>query len=500
VSKGSYETVVEERSIRYETHISLKTSNLKTHHCNCVAWQKHGICKHVIAAIFAIRNTIATNAIEAKKTRSKVSKRKSSVDALLTQITNDELQQFVKAYSRKDKLFKLLLQGRFVNLLSEDELKSYVESSFPVLTKANEKVTPKQISTFLQVSDVLEPQFKAYIAQKDYVEAYRLIFLMLRKSFYIKSKLQTEKASFDNSHAQLINNYLETLNLIEAPEYREFLYLELKELLGTSYISANTYEERQLWLSLYRDLSKHDILGELLETYRNHRHEDVDSAYFMMMLQLLLAGSEEQAQIINDSDLQVAYRVLQLLQQYKDLPGVASIMSTYFCNKTLSNPLARLVISNLQNDIGQVLIDTGINYYLKYKNNEYLEWIKQHTTDWPATSHQIMSALEAKNDSFLKVQFHISNESFTEAGDVIKADNNWKLLTHFDETLFALAPDLVLNLYKNHIQTYLTEHFGLQSKDYTRMVFQRVYKVGGEKARKALASFIRDQFGERGLY
>ena len=499
IKKNIYETIVEERSIRFNTLIKLRGHRLSSHHCNCIKWGAEGFCHHIASTLIVIRkNFLDKKDASLKKKAKRTSGRKGSVDMLINQISPDEMLLFVKSFAKKDKLFKLLLQGTFVELLSQDELVLFIESSFPILTKPNEKISPARINLFLQVVEVLDVQFKDYISQKDYIQGYRLNFLQLRKSFYIKSKVKTERPKFESYHRQLINNYLETLNLVEAPEYRAYIFGELVELLSTSYISANTLEERHLWLSLYKDKEQHASLRDLTKIYQSHQHADISSAYFILMLELLL--TKTQTELINKADLQTAFRVIQLLQRHKNLSGVTKLMKTYFINKPLSNSLASLILSYLEDANKPNLISACINYYLKYKQDVYLTWLKKNGAQWDQIALEITSKLKKSKDHFLEVQFHLANDQVPEALEVIRTQQSWKLLTQFDEHLYHLDKKIMIDLYKDHIRKYLLDHFGTQAKDYSITMIQRIFKIGGDKAKSSILSYIKKEFKDRVIF
>ena len=199
-----WEATVVDKNMHFSVVVEVKRNKLKFCSCNCSIFSKEHMCPHLIATILKLRKNLEKKK-EDRKTRTAKKRRTSSFDLnkFINQISPEELRTFVTAKAKSDKNFKLLMQARFIEKISSDQLAPFIESTFPVLTKANEKVQASKLRAFIDITEELLNHFKNLIAQSDFIEAYEFAFLLLKKSFYIKFHLKTENPRFYRLHKLL---------------------------------------------------------------------------------------------------------------------------------------------------------------------------------------------------------------------------------------------------------------------------------------------------------
>lgn len=500
ISKRKFEATVDERQMRYQISIELSQDKVISHRCNCIRGMNGDLCHHVVASILIYRRQRQKEQEAAAKPKPSRKKVQHHLGKILAQVEPTDLLQFVKDHGRKDKVFRLLLVGRFVYMLNEVELEEYVESAFPILTKANEKVTPSKINLFIQVCQILDEQFKEYMSRDEYIDAYRLCHLLLKKMFYIKSKKHNDHKKFDDLHELLINNYIEIHNLVEAPEYKSYILSQIQSLLGTSYISAQTISERALWMILYHDVESRTCILDLVQHYeRHHSHSGSTGDYFVRFLKLLLSDDTNAQQLIEDADLQCAYRVIQLCIEYKREDGVLHLMKQFYLYKRLNPRLTKLILMELPETYEESIHKRTVEYYLWHRDRYYIDWILGTNPGHDKMEDTKQLILQSK-DTTLIIQYHLALSQTNQAVQVIKEDDSWSLITRFDEELCQLNPEVLVEVYNHHLCGYLEEHFGTKAVDYSQMVIQRAQKLVEAPLIITIKDFLDGQFPDRKVY
>lgn len=497
-----WEATVVDKNMHFSVVVEVKRHKLKYCTCNCSIFSKEHMCPHLVATILKLRKNLEKKKVE-RQARTVRKRRTSSFDLnmFIDQISPDELKTFAIAKAKSDKNFKLLLQARFIEKISTDQLAPFIESTFPVLTKANEKVQASKLRAFIDITEELLNHFKNLIAQSDFIEAYEFAFLLLKKSFYIKFHLKTENARFYRLHKQLLKNYIEVYKLIEAPEYKDGITNQLAELLRTSYISASLKEEKDLWMQYYLSDNSNDHLREMINYYLDrHIDGDYNSFYFIRMLELFITDTEEvRIEMIKKKDLQECYRIIQYLISYSDLASCQSTMQSFYINKDLSHPLSKAIIENLAvtKKNKTELIDQTIIYYIKYKDGSFLSFIRDNASNWKKIRRKVIDEINKSNSEYLLISFLIECEELEEAIKQLKSNLSWSLLRRFDEVLAEQKPDECKELFYLTIEDYVSDHFGAHAQDFTRDIFYRLTTLGQKAWIADLKSRLAKRFPDR---
>jgi len=385
--------------------------------------------------------------------------------------------------------------------MSSEELAPFIESTFPVLTKANEKIPASKLKIFLDITEELVNHFKNLIAQDDLIEAYHLAYLLLKKSFYIKYHLKTEQASFYRLHKNLLSNYIEVYKLIEAPEYKESINTQLRDLLKASYISASLKEEKDLWMLFYNITDSSDDLKEIVSLYLNRTTTaDYNSWYFIKMLEVILENDpEKQAALIGQKDMQECYRIIQYLKDFSDSRGCNEAMHLFYMHKSLNHPLAKMIIEHIEvDDLSKAaIIEQTIKYFLKYKDSVYVQFLKDADPNWSKTRKHIVELILARDEPSLLIKFHLECDDNKAAISSLKKFLSWDLLRQYDTAIIEEDEGTCHELYKVMLHDYLVEHFGVKAQDFTRLVFQRIMAIGYKKWLPDIKDFIKESFPER---
>jgi len=454
LGKGNWESLVVDNGMRHTLRFKVKSEKIKSSLCSCPQDQSESICPHVGAAALMLRKELQEKKSKASNTTSRRRSNKSfDLKALLQNLSKEELDGFILRKARQDKNFKLLLQASFIKKISSNQLESFVESTFPILTKANEKISASKLKAYVDNTDELIKHFKNLVAQDNLTEAYELIFLLLRKSFYVKHHLKNEPPRFFKMHKNLLTDFNGLYSLIEAPEYRQKITSHVDQLLSTSYISAELKEEQELWMIQYQHHSDPDALMTITQNYLSKYRQDFSSYYFIKSLQLLLISDlERRKDIITSLDSQETYRIIQHLSAQKSHPQSHAVMFDFLRYTDLSHPLAKAIHENLDlPDQKDAIIKRTSDYLLRYKEDYYIRYIRENSENWEKDDHELS-------------------------------------ISHSESCL---------ELYKQVITTYVDQHFGIHAQDFIRRAMTRLSNMDRKDWSNQIRAYLKENYADR---
>ena len=501
LSNGRWESLIIDNSLHFNPVVQIASQRLKHFKCNCNTIQDSEICSHILASVLEIRKRIFEKDNRKPKRIGKSLRKRRDISNLLNKVPEGQLREFVISRARKDSAFKLILQGRFLEHLPANELEDYIESIFPPLTKANEKISHKKLTTYLEVSQELESHFKNLMIKDDYIEAFHLAYFHLKKSFYIKHHLQNPNTRFKSLHSNLIDNFLELYNLIEAPEYRVFVRNQLTELLSSSYISASFDKEREIWLLLLFSVEDRANLLKLAENYLSKRgKQDYDTYYFINMLTTICAHDEEvKKEAVKLKDAQKAYREIHLLIEYKRLEKCNEILLYYYNFQSLNQPLALLITKHLivpDNFVDETAKST-IAYYLKYRNTKFVEFLDRIAGGLIEYREELIEKTRELSDNALFIDLLFIMKQYSDGKSEISKNLSFEVLKKFDIQLFQVYPETCFRFYWQLIDQYLSDHFGRHAIEFIEETVRHTENLDSVKWNRWLIQQIRSKYPDR---
>ncbi|MBK8081768.1 MAG: hypothetical protein IPK25_16725 [Saprospiraceae bacterium] len=157
----------------YEVEIFKPFTKLQRSTCSCLFHTQHKICKHVLAGLMFLRNQKSKE--ESEKKTPAVSKTKTlNISNILSNVSREELIQFVKNYAKSDPKFSLQLKVFFARKVDlPDNKKKYKSILDSVIKPHSGKSNPSvaEIRAFLTINKELTGQTEDCIALEQYEEA-----------------------------------------------------------------------------------------------------------------------------------------------------------------------------------------------------------------------------------------------------------------------------------------------------------------------------------------
>ena len=491
-------TVIDQ-SFHYEVYALIERDRIAKYSCNCIKYQQGQLCAHVVSSLMIIRKIINSETLK-KPEKTKPTGSRSLVKKIVAGMNKIELSQFILDYTKREPIFKMLLLARQYENLTYSERIDLIEKSFPPLTAVGQKPSAKNINSFLAFNEEMSFVYNDFISHQNYVDAYNLTFRILKKSFYIKSKLQSDHLNFIKNHIYLLGQFNEITEFIEAPEFKEEIDSQIIELITSSYISANIVEEKLLWIYVYHKAAlKAELQNIISQLIRKGKDQsDLESYYFFCTLDLLLTDKTLWEQKIKSIDNQSKYRIIHNLFALKTVEAKVSLLSQFIIYTDLNAHLIKQILIHIpQESLSEELENRLIELYARHEDSALIKWLMdcgQNREDFEDRLEKKLSQYPSKD---LIIQYKLLQKRPEEAIRIIKENLSLDLLSKYDIFFNADHSDDLIGLYKEVCLQFMNGHFGPASKDFLVGIYTHLDQIEAHKIKQKLQTFIKEEFSSR---
>lgn len=465
-----WEVTVQDNSFHYHTEVALTGEKITDYKCNCIPYSQGNFCSHLAATFIHIRSRTSENEEVAEPKKTKVSRKAApSFKNFIELLSIDELRGFIRDHARTDAWLKQKIQARFYDRKTDEEKERYIESLFPVVTSSSAKVPMRRITSFIKISEELNDQFKGFVQQLDFLEAYRLTFLLLKKSFYIKFNQAKNHDAFLKNHEVILKNYHEIHTLIDAPDFKAAAAGELIDFLSSSYVTLHSKLEKDLWIKVLNTAERRDELLDIIQSALSVPVKDINTYNFMQATQLMVLDSKSKIQRISKFSGQEIYRVIHHLLDYKEISSAQEALRSILAHYPLSYSLARQILEILPAwTLRAKEKELVLSFFMKYKKRFFINWLKQEAafTLADVKKNPLFETISA--DPGLHLDILCTYEQYEAAGAILKVQSDQDLLRRYDRELAAYDPEIIQEAYLFHARKYLSEHFGTQARQYIK--------------------------------
>ena len=486
-SKNHWDLIVRDQNYHYQVAAKVTSQKIKSYQCNCKKSTNNLLCGHIIAALFYIRKE--EHKVKVAPTRRPTLRK---VNELISDLNKAELISITSAYSRKSNEFKLQLLAQLYDTLSDQEQIQLIERSYPIHTESTQKVAPKAATTFLMISENLILHLSHFITSEDYIQAYNLILRLLKKSFYIKSKLTREHKKLEQNHSKLLKQYNVLIENVEAPEFKVVVIKETFDLLSSSYISADSKAEQMLWIKIYSDRTNRDNLLEIIHAYINKgKNRDLGSYYFIKSLGLLINPDGDQINL-DSIDRQESYRIVLNLLGLENLEGVEDLLKQFIIRKKVNHFIGKQIIDNISISSDESeLITAFLDLYISSGDADFLVKLRASQKNTSTIDKLINHYFEELTDPQHRVQYYLAVERYEEAIEVLKNGGSTALLNKFVKSLKETHKAEMVELYLNECSCYLKNHFGPKSREYLASIYRHLDSINATSIKEELIKGLK---------
>ncbi len=391
--------------------------------CECGFYNQHGICKHIIAVLYAIKDIQKNVAKPGKKHIT------LHINQILQDADTDDLKEFVKAYAKRDKKFATQLKVHFARKIdisnNEEKYRNILNTIVKPVTGATQKVSVTEVRELTKVLDDFTGQINDCIALGQYREALNILNATFAKLEYVRSKynINTEALTTLSKTYHNIIGYFFSQKI--PAELRQDLLSFLYDLLHKSFYVINDYRQNIIYcLNEVLKSKEKNILIDQIEPLLNT--DNGSDKTILLALWIKLIGKVDKRimehldkypllkigvadLLIQDTENKTALQILKAIHQQK--PNEKNII-----NRMIFIHIAEKDISALTALVKKTYFMTGDTMYLSILKKEIA------AEDYQVFSDNVEKTIFKEKE----IDAHIAMKFF-------KNENNWAAMIIFLE-------------------------------------------------------------------
>ncbi|GAB4254348.1 MAG: hypothetical protein Kow0027_20390 [Saprospiraceae bacterium] len=460
---------------QFEIEIQLSGQNVKAYSCECPAFEKTGICGHIVAVLFALRRKLT----EGEKGDKQVKKQRAqnlSINQLLSSIPPEDLQAYVRQYARKNRLFGLALKVRFAAAIPYDDNKAkyneLLDTVFKYIISRQGTISPQGMKHLAGFIDMLNNQADDAIALEHYTEAFDLLSVVISRLLNMGKKRGQNAEDLQKS----MQKTCDKLSLLAGKAVSPDLRAEIWQFTRAHFVKGTA---RQL------GVSGHLLSISLELSDEKQRREEIISK---VSEQLKIQGTI-------DHKLDLVNRLIPILIRHKDaLTRFRKALAEQQDYLLLLRTAEQLMLAGLPKEsllAARHALAVGLPvdlHFLLRKTMltaaeqagtadeifEHAIWLYHETNEsgYFLTCQSVISQVseqrieEIKNqiqffsNDFLELALYALREQWQELIAAIAQKGNIEVLMRFAGPLYEIRPDETFQLFESHFDHYLKTHFG----------------------------------------
>ena len=501
--KNNWELKCSGRPIK-NVKIKLNSKKLNNHSCNCEAFRSNKNCKHLLASYLWIRKELLSlsDVIEnTPKPVKRVKRTKNFTKDILSNVSKEEIMNFLVSYARNDKKLNTALTVHFLSKSkhqSKSDFKLILDKIIQPVTRANQRVTASDWSLFFKTIQnmLLQAKDAASISKFDF--SMNILITIYDKLYYVISK-------FDQNHARILEYFQScnevlayTVDLIEAPLRKENYFKQFKEICEKSYFN-NYISTDFLHIFLDHDIIPIDTKSKIATNYGNLLLETEDQKIHTYSISLrLLADNKETLisyfnkidkslikpvlhEILEERDLAVLKRIFKLglnIEESISLEFEYEIAKLEHNQQGIAKKLIKLIGLNRQIHFYELLKD----HCELYNDKDSLKAAKKIILSWPEE---------------LKIDYHMIHEDYKEVLLSLRSLNELDYHYEYTPQIPETFKNDVVDLYSTTVSDYLDNHVGITTASYIQELISNLYRIHGQLVAPGVLERINAEFGER---
>ncbi len=490
----------------FEVEIQKKPAGKIVSTCVCSDHAKNGVCGHIIATLFILRED-EVNQKQLKKLAKPKEYKPRQVESknILDFINEKELKVFLKSYARRNPNFKIELNAHFASKVdfnnNELKYKEVLNNLIKAKTNSNPKLSRSQILTFQKILKDLLSQANDMYSLERYDEVFYACKYCLDKLFYVKNIFKVEKDFLDEylfSFTDLIDKLL-TREL--APEFRTKIERDLIELVQLSYCLPHNNLSILDIVFEGKFASKEDF-DEILDNLRNKIKRLDDYPGSQVLSKIICSGLDNTIKstfILEHYSISKITKALNVKDEKSNIVNYIKFVDQVI---KLHPEVHELKFLRLRDLIRAEKYDLALKHFKKgLKNNEKIEKILPILSLIPnelmeVSTKDFFKALEPY-PAELRCKFFSQYDDYKSVFEIIKELNDMNLMMHYDNHFIEDQIEDVELFYNQWSVKYLDEHIGVQSHDKILTLKHHLNQLGAKDVAKRLTENLTEAFKHR---
>jgi len=405
----------------YEIEILISPSKVVNYSCDCSVFTSEGHCKHIVAALFQLR-MLKTKKVERNVKVIRSVPKKLNIPNILNQIKQDELNNFIRNYARKDKKFSTALKATFARKIelenNEEKYESILNSVIRPATGADYSVSAQSVKQLLSVAGQFDAQFEDAVSLKQYTEAFYIVKSLLGKIAYVNHWTNSEHELILEANKHFHKQFRLLLELEIAPSLEREMVKFGVELAGRSYYHI-AHAEHNLFLILLDplkldtnedqlvDLLTNKLGSELLHDYELEKIWTIRQYFVEKQIEL---PAQKTPKLSSHS----VYRISDRLEEFRAFVGLRDFLNLFMVNGQIKDSFLIKHYVKVLKKIGtkEELVEAAMNSLVVHKDLYFYELLKNSfPADAEAFYHIVSERIsEKKSIDFHKLYLEILQE------------------------------------------------------------------------------------------
>ena len=503
-----------------ESEIQLGRKNVKASSCDCPVFHQHGICVHIAASLLRLRQLQQQKKQQkAQQQRRTKSSSKLTTAAILRQVEQHALKEFVRDYARNNRPFALAFKARFAQIIRDidDDFKyqHLISSIIGTIKRPGAKLSKTGLRQINQLLDELHQQADTALQAHNLREAFSIIQAVLEQippTLLRNVDLPDKLIHRMHDYIQLSEDLLEQL---PAPSLTASVLTMHLEVFDTTFFLEHALYERSLLLFLKEFVtSSHQmaLIERLNQALQNAAiEEEVIVQLLYIKLQLHRRLDQELHQQLEGSS-SILHRPAVLLQITRLAEKEGHWVLLYqLAEWGLSIDFPQAV----HNSLRKSLLESAIHQkatpsirkwakevlLLAYDIDGYLALKNTYKKSWPNQLSKLLQQISRQPDSALQTrllaEIYQKEQQYSDLLQLIRHTKALELLKYYDKILMDQDPKATTLLYEDLLNDYLSHHLGRQAALKVRQIIAHLHRQDLHQLAKQLVRKIRKVYGVR---
>lgn len=494
----------------YEVEILISPTKVISYSCDCDTFKEKKECKHIISSLYHLRMLKTEKVVQKPSISVRSYPKKLSIPHILKEVSSDDLKNFVRSYSKKNKHFATALKANFARKIeledNEEKYESILNSIIRPATGKDYRISFSAIKALLRVADQFDGQFEDALSLKQYKEAFFIVKSILSKTAYTNHWTNSEREDVLEIFRHFHKQYDLFFDLDIPPSLKSDLIQFGKDLVQRSYYHVTHPELNLFTIFLYRDLIKksdnfYQVLHEKLNSNQLHEKE----AEFLWMVRQNYVQYKKPVLAEKEAMLgsQAVYRITDYLIEKKYFLGAIDLLNLFKDKGRIKDHyLAKKYLQVLVNvKDKEHCISEAIAYMAAYRDLYFYSFINE---SFPKNAEEIFKTvsklLRSKTtltQETLYLEILIYENKVEEVIDFLLSSRH--PLQHLYISLEFLDNEghKIIPLIEKILTKYLGEILGRESANEMRKFLLFLRNKGLDKAFSKSKKFLSENYAER---
>ena len=502
--------------IFYEVELFSPFAQRRKSSCECDVYKKTKSCKHITAALFALRTQLREEAerkADRLKNKSNTGK-KLNINTLLQELDKQDLLHFIKAYARKDKNFNIALKAHFARRVDLEDnhakYKGILDSIIKPITSNTNRSKAADLKTFIAVSKELTAQLEDALSVSDYRDAFFIIDACISKTEYVRYHYD----NYSDETLAISQRFHELLVLLHQRVHADELKKDLLELIidlpQRSYYKHDRLEDHLYYHLIGKQYKDKDLMLRLKEiclgTLIKKQLEDHDLVTILSLIHMLdfyITKLKDINWFVDDYS-KLSMSVVDRLVYANQAEVSVKLMKKMKAHFPKSRELKRKLLQvHLTLDQLDELTNLLPKYVIQSDDTKLLFKLKDKVSSeqWTDVILELIEHYKeepSKRSILASLYFH--EEDYDSLIQLMHDGVELDLIMNYDHKLYSTYAKDLTQIYQKVLSEIIDSYLGDKAQDSIKKAMYHLDQLGARKLRKNVLSYLEKEYKHRIQY